>query len=126
MAEYILVAGSRSFADKELLARILGENVKADDTIVEGGAKGVDSMAREWAEARGISVTEIKADWTKYGRAAGPKRNDTMTAFIAEHGGRAVFIWDGQSKGTRQCITSAMKRGISCRVYMESGEGVDL
>lgn len=120
MAEYILVAGSRNFVDAERLAEILAENVGADDTIVEGGAKGVDTMARQWAEARDIGVVEIKADWAKYGRAAGPKRNDEMTAFIAEHGGRAVFIWDGESKGTKQCILSARKHGIeNIRVYQE-------
>jgi predicted Rossmann fold nucleotide-binding protein DprA/Smf involved in DNA uptake len=120
MAEYILVAGSRNFVNAERLAEILAENVGADDTIVEGGAKGVDAMARQWAEARDISVVEIRADWAKYGRAAGPKRNDAMTAFIAEHGGRAVFIWDGESKGTKQCILSARKAGIeNIRVYQE-------
>lgn len=119
MADYILVAGSRNFVDAERLARILAENVGADDTIVEGGAKGVDTMARAWAEARDINVVEIKADWARYGRAAGPKRNDAMTSFIAERGGRAVFIWDGKSKGTKQCIESAKKRNVCTRVYME-------
>ena len=122
MAEFVLVAGSRNFTDADRLAKILAENVKQDDTIVEGGAKGVDTMAREWAEAHGVAFVEIQADWKKYGRAAGPKRNDTMTAFVAERGGRAVFLWDGQSKGTKQCISSAMKRSISCRVYLENGE----
>ena len=117
MAEFILVAGSRNFDDKERLAQILAENVGADDTIVEGGAKGVDTMARQWAEARGINVVEITADWKKYGRAAGPKRNDAMTAFIAERGGKAIFIWDGESKGTKQCIQSARKKNISVSVY---------
>ena len=123
MAEHILVAGSRNFADAERLAKILAENVSEGDVIVEGGAKGVDLMARAWAEERGIDVVEIKADWGKYGRAAGPKRNDAMTAFIAERGGKAVFIWDGESKGTKQCIASARKRGIECRVYLEKKQG---
>ena len=119
MGNYILVAGSRNFINAERLAQILAENVGADDTIVEGGAKGVDTMARDWAEARDINVVEIKADWAKFGRAAGPKRNDAMTTFVAERGGKAVFVWDGESKGTKQCIQSAMKRGIDCRVYRE-------
>ena len=76
-------------------------------------------MAREWAESHGRKFVEFTADWKKYGRAAGPKRNDEMTAFIAENGGRAVYIWDGKSKGTKQCINSAMKREISVEIYME-------
>jgi len=117
MNEYILVAGSRNFVDAETLAKILTENVGTEDIIVEGGAKGVDGMARQWAEARDINVVEIKADWEKYGRAAGPKRNDEMTKFIAERGGKALFIWDGESKGTKQCISSAIKRNIRTRVW---------
>lgn len=120
MGNYILVAGSRNYVNAERLAKILEENVGDEDTIVEGGVKGVDTMARQWAEARDIGVVEIRADWEKYGRAAGPKRNDAMTAFVAERGGRAVFIWDGKSKGTKQCINSAMKRGIrEVKVYEE-------
>ena len=124
MGNFILVAGSRNFVNAERLAKILAENVGADDTIVEGGAQGVDSMARQWAEARDINVVEIKADWKKYGRAAGPKRNDEMTKFVAERGGKAVFIWDGESKGTKQCISSARKRELDCRVYLEK-EGTE-
>ena len=119
MGNFILVAGSRNFVNAERLAKIMAENVGADDTIVEGGAQGVDSMARQWAEARDINVVEIKADWKKYGRAAGPKRNDEMTKFVAERGGKAVFIWDGESKGTKQCISSARKRELEIRLYLE-------
>lgn len=119
MGTFVLVAGSRTFTNAERLAQILTENVGNDDTIVEGGAKGVDTMAREWAEAHGIACREFRADWKRYGRAAGPKRNDEMTAFLAENGGRAVFIWDGESKGTRQCIKSAVMRDISFRTYLE-------
>ena len=122
MAEYILVAGSRTFVNDQRLAEILGKEIKAGDTIVEGGAKGVDTMARQWAEENGVSYMEFKADWKRYGKAAGPKRNDQMTEFIAEHGGRAVYIWDGKSKGTKQCIESAMARQIPTNVYLETEE----
>ena len=119
MGNYILVAGSRGFDDMDRLEKILEENLMADDTIVEGGARGVDTMARQWAEARGISFIEMKADWAKYGKAAGPKRNDAMVEFVAEHKGRALFIWDGKSKGTKQCIQSAMKKELSVMIYQE-------
>ena len=119
MAEFVLVAGSRTFTNKDRLAEILAEQVGADDIIVEGGARGVDLMAREWAESHGRKFLEFAADWKKYGRAAGPKRNDAMTAFIAENGGKAVYIWDGESKGTKQCILSARKQGIPVRIYLE-------
>lgn len=119
MAEYVLVAGSRSFGDPERLAEILQAEISDGDVLVEGGARGVDTMARAWAESRGMEVVEIRADWAKYGRAAGPKRNDAMVAFVAERGGRAVYVWDGKSRGTQQCIESAVKKGVRVKVYTE-------
>lgn len=119
---YILIAGSRDFEDRNIFAGVLlkfmAENdPNAEVVIVEGGARGVDTMAREFAKGNGLLFKEFKPEWNKYGRAAGPKRNDTMTEFVAEHNGRALFFWDGESKGTKQCIMSARKRGLPMQVW---------
>ena len=125
---YFLIAGSRGYEDMDKFTAIVNENIHADTllyevVIVEGGARGVDTMAKTYAKARGLQYIEIKPDWEKYGRAAGPKRNDEMTAFVAEKSeginnkGTALFFWDGESKGTAQCIRSAKKRGITCRIW---------
>ena len=123
---YILIAGSRDFEDLDVfatvfnkMAELLPQSVLASRNIVivEGGARGVDTMAREFAKGNGLLFKEFKPEWNKYGRAAGPKRNDTMTEFVAEHNGRALFFWDGESKGTKQCIMSARKRGLPMQVW---------
>ena len=85
--------------------------------IVEGGARGVDTMARVYAKGNGLQFREFKPEWNKYGRAAGPKRNDEMTEFVAGHNGQAVFFWDGKSKGTKQCIMSARKQSLPVTVW---------
>ena len=134
---YILIAGSRDFEDMDVFATVFNEmavllpqSVLASRSIVivEGGARGVDTMARDFAKGNGLPFKEFKPEWNKYGRAAGPKRNDIMTEFVAEHNGRALFFWDGESKGTKQCITSARKAGIPVKIwntktgsYMEDG-----
>lgn len=56
----VLVCGGRNFADRELLARTLAPykpspaNAASEHKIIEGGARGADSMAREWAEVFGV------------------------------------------------------------------------
>lgn len=115
--EHLLVAGSRTFDDSETFGKIMQENLHGETVIIEGGALGVDTMAREYAIRNGLEYVEIRPDWKRYGRAAGPKRNDAMTELAAEHGGRALFFWDGQSKGTAQCIRSAKKRGLAVKIW---------
>ena len=122
MSNYILIAGSRDFENRNIFAGVLLQFMVENDpleeyVIVEGGARGVDTMAREFAEVNGLQVKEFKPNWEKYGRAAGPKRNDEMTKFVAENNGKALYFWDGESKGTKQCIISARKRGIPVTVW---------
>ena len=129
--EYLLVAGCRDFEDAGTFARVMEANISSmkDLVIIEGGAMGTDAMAKKFAQYYRVEIVEITADWEKYGRAAGPKRNDAMTKYTAEHGGRALFFWDGKSKGTANCIKIARKKGIPLRVwsipegrYMEEAE----
>lgn len=124
---FLLIAGSRHYVDKKTFERVVGEHVGPaslhhEIVIVEGGAQGADRLAREYAEGRGLKLDEFRAEWSKYGRAAGPKRNDRMTEWVKENArwpseGMALFFWDGESKGTAQCIRSAKKRGIPVRIW---------
>lgn len=117
--KYLLIAGSRTFNDRETFNLVTREIIGGEPeiTIVEGGAAGADSLARDFANENGLPVMEFKPDWKKYGRAAGPKRNDAMTAFIKENGGAALYFWDEESRGTKQCISSAQKKGIDAHVW---------
>lgn len=118
--KYLLIAGSRSFEDRDLFNRVTEEIIDGDErftVIVEGGAAGADTMAREYAEAHDMKYEEFKPDWKQYGRAAGPKRNDKMVQFIKERNGTALYFWDEESKGTKQCIDSAKRKGIEISVW---------
>lgn len=120
MRRYLLVAGSRDFTDTETFDDVMEyetDGVTADLVIVEGGAKGVDTMAKEWARENGAEYVEIKPEWGKYGKAAGPKRNDKMVELVREKGGKALYFWNGESKGTRQCIESARKAGVPVKIW---------
>lgn len=55
-----------------------GNWLPANIHIIAGGAPGADTDAVDWAVCAWVPFTEYKADWTKYGRSAGPKRNQQM------------------------------------------------
>ena len=46
--------------------------------LIQGGARGADIMAYEWAWRRRVPSLTVWADWDKHGRGAGPIRNQQM------------------------------------------------
>lgn len=118
--KYLLIAGGRDFDDAETFDRVVREHIagnEAGTVIVEGGAKGVDTLAREYAEKNGMTYVEMKADWKKYGRAAWLKRNEAMIKYIFDMNGTALFFWDRKNKGTRNCILDANSLCIPVSIY---------
>lgn len=105
----LIIAGPRDMAiDSCLLdkyVRSLGVFVRE---IISGGCPtGIDRIAEQYAQERGISCTVICADWDKYGRAAGPIRNRQM----AERADQLLAIWDGKSRGTGNMIQTMQELG---------------
>ena len=43
--------------------------------IVSGGARGIDSCAANYAETRGMKLTEFLPEYNKFGKSAPLKRN---------------------------------------------------
>lgn len=106
----VAVIGSRGLSVGDL-GRYLPENTTE---IVSGGAKGVDTSAREYALAHGIKLTEFLPEYTKYGRSAPLKRNIT----IIEYSDIVLAFWDGKSRGTKFVIDNCRKLGVEVRVYI--------
>ena len=101
----LAIIGSRGISDIDV-GRYIPEGVSE---IVSGGAKGVDSLAREYAESRVIKLTEFLPQYKRYGRAAPLKRNES----IAEYADSALVFWDGHSKGTAHTVKLFQKLGKS-------------
>lgn len=106
----IAIVGSRepgniNFA-RELEKRI---NIQSGDTIVSGGAKGIDSLAAEYATAHGLALVEIRPDYAKNGRGATFIRNRE----IVDNADMVVAFWNGTSKGTKYTIDYANKKGVT-------------
>lgn len=109
---YCLVVGSRTFDNYDMLKQELDAQLadKSSITVVSGGAKGADSLAERYAKEKGYLVEVFKADWKKYGRAAGPIRNEEMQKFISQFSDRVcIAFWDGKSKGTQSNFNLAKK-----------------
>ena len=99
----LAVIGSRKFKDMDLMY----EHIKClkPSVIISGGAKGADTLAKHYAQENNLQMIEYKADWKKFGRAAGVIRNKTIIE-SAEH---ILAFWDGKSPGTKNSIDYANK-----------------
>lgn len=104
----ILVCGSRDFDDRERLYKLLDAFIPIVEVIIEGEAKGADTLAKEWAEEREIIVMGFPANWKQWGRAAGPMRNRQM---IEEGKPDLVIAFPSKllhnTKGTKDMVNQA-------------------
>jgi len=69
----ILVCGDRYWADKDAIRRVL--EILHPEVVIHGGAKGADSLAGEVANDLNIATEVYPAQWSLYGKGAGPIRN---------------------------------------------------
>ena len=74
----VLVCGGRDYADWNRLCGVLDDTDPPITLIIHGKARGVDTMASEWAEISGIPAIAFPASWKLHGVAAGPIRNQKM------------------------------------------------
>lgn len=107
----VAVIGSRGIEVKNL-EKYLPEGVTE---IVSGGAKGVDTCAREYALAHGLKLTEFLPEYEKFGRSAPLKRNIT----IIEYADQVLAFWDGSSHGTRFVIENCKRMGVPVRIFLQ-------
>jgi len=106
----VLVCGGRNFNDPLTLGSWLGGIIKSHGiaVIIEGGARGADHMARQFAKWKGIPVRTFYADWDFHGRAAGPIRNRDM---LTEGKPDLVVAFEG-GRGTADMVRQAKEAGI--------------
>lgn len=104
----LAIVGSRSAT-----AVNIGEYITELPTlIVSGGAKGIDTLAEEFARAHSIETLIFKPDYKKYGRGAPIRRNEQI--ILAAD--KVLAFWDGQSKGTLSSINFAKKHGKQLQI----------
>jgi hypothetical protein len=112
----VIIAGSRNFTDFKKLCEACN-GLLQDQTNIEivSGAhyKGADKLGEKYAAEKGFPLTKFPADWNRYGKAAGPKRNLQMAIFADA----LIAFWDGKSRGTCSMIRLAEKQKLQVNVY---------
>ena len=98
----LLVVGSRSITEFDLSPYITAEV----ETIISGGAGGVDTLAEKYADQHRLSKYIMRPRYDIYGRGAPLKRNEQMVDLADA----VLIIWDGQSKGTNYTLKYAQKK----------------
>jgi hypothetical protein len=106
----VVVTGGRDYDDRATLYRELDafRKLRPIWLLVQGGQKGADTLAKEWAIERGVTYQTVNANWDRYGRAAGPIRNRAM---LEAHKPDYVVAFPGHD-GTANCVRQARARGI--------------
>lgn len=119
----IIIAGSRKFNDySKMLNKLdeLGTHLLAtmdDIEIVSGHASGADTLGERFAKAYHYPLKIFPAEWDKYGKAAGPIRNEQMAKYAAEADrGMLIAFPIGESRGTKNMIKLAKQYGLEVNV----------
>lgn len=103
----LAVVGSRGITDKAVIWKAIedyiAESGQVCESIISGGARGVDSIAEAWADAHGVKKVIWLADWDRFGKSAGYRRNIN----IIESATHVLAIYDGKSRGTAHSIRLA-------------------
>lgn len=105
----VAVVGSRGLSIPNLEAYLPEDTTE----IISGGARGVDTSARNYARSNGIKLTEFLPEYETYGRSAPLKRNLT----IIENADLVMAFWDGKSRGTKFVIDNCNRRKIPLVIH---------
>ena len=113
----VIIAGSRGFSNYKLLKdtcnNALREKKKTHNVIIiSGHAKGADALGEKYANDEGFDLEIFPADWKKFGKSAGFRRNEQM----AEFADGLIAFWDGESHGTKHMIDIATEKGIKTKI----------
>ena len=114
----LIVCGGRDYDDRAKVEWILDAiRMKHPGlAIIHGGARGADTLADEWARSRGVPFYAVRAEWDRYGKAAGMKRNREMLDMLLDHqkAGRVVGVvaFPG-GRGTAGMVAIAQQAGVT-------------
>jgi hypothetical protein len=124
----LLLTGSRDWDNRPRLAHEMaataGDLAYLSPVVLVHGAclTGADAIAAQEAAALGWAVEPHRANWARFGRAAGPRRNAEMVALGADiclcfampcSNPRCTVAEPHDSHGATDCADRAEAAGIS-------------
>lgn len=93
----------------------LGNKLPSGIIIVNGAARGADQISSDWATVNWVPHREYKAEWDKWGKAAGVIRNQQM---LDEEQPDLVIAFKG-GRGTKHMVEYAKRAGVEVRTIDE-------
>lgn len=106
----VLITGGRDYSDTAQVENVLGATLQRfpELVVVQGGAKGADTLARLWCARNGVPCITMDAQWDYYGKAAGGIRNGWMLEFMKPN---FLIAFPG-GRGTADMIKKANAKGV--------------
>lgn len=125
----VAIVGDRNVTDYSIIEKAVEQSGFEITEVVSGGAKGVDSLAEQWARDHNVPCKVFKADWDnlrapgavikvnkwrkKYNANAGFARNSDIVAYA-----EAVIAIqpNGPTSGTQDTVkkTKLAKKPLHC------------
>jgi hypothetical protein len=112
----VIIAGSRSCNDYNLVRKAIKDSGFDITEIVSGCAPGIDTVGMDIANEYHIPVKRFPANWNRYGKGAGLIRNIEM----AEYADALVALPGPNSVGTIDMIAQARLKGL--KIYVKEVE----
>lgn len=109
-----IIAGSREGPTRHHLMEAIASCGWKPTVVLSGTARGADRLGEEWAVNNNIRIERFPANWDRYGKSAGYRRNEQM----ANNAEALIALWDGKSKGTKHMIDIAQQKGLRVHVQI--------
>lgn len=118
----ILVCGDRHWTDYKMVYETLEHfnesYVRTGPVLViDGRARGADNLGNKAARKLGFDTLRFAANWRKFGKAAGPIRNQKMLDKGKPNLVLAFHRNINKSKGTKDMVNRARKAGIPTCIF---------
>lgn len=120
MTYSVVICGDRNWTNKEIIKEFIRVWLPKHTVIIQGGCRGADKLARDAAVELGYNFITVNAEWNKYGKSAGPIRNQKMID-MKPHWVIAFHENIESSKGTKHMVGLAEKHHISYSVVGNGG-----
>lgn len=106
VGQRVLVTGGREYADSGKVDRALFD--LNPSVVCHGGATGADALADSYCKLNAVPVICYPADWSLFGKSAGPIRNQQM---LKEFQPDLVVAFPG-GRGTAHMREIAERAGV--------------
>ena len=111
----VLVCGGRKFNEWPAMQKALDRI--SPDIIIHGAAGGADSMAGRYARENNIPCRDFPAEWRRYGKSAGYRRNQQM---LDEGKPNLVVAFPG-GPGTQNMVEISRQQGFEVNIMDHQG-----